>query len=330
MMVPLIIAASGTQESTKGIVVAVQTVLARIGLDFAPIAILAIIIVGLTLKAIVGVLVTRYVNQVSSRVTRDMRIRLVRSLLGARWGYFIRQPVGRLAFAIGPETEATGHSFEALTTLIASMLQVLVFVTVIALLSWQLLVIAIVVTGVVSLWFGGLVRQSRLDAKQRRQEARQRVAQFTDTLMGIKPIRAMGRAGQFADPLRGRGAQRGQGCAGPDHGAGIRSRPAGAGDRRRSVDRPLCRDHSTESRNPRPDDHVDLDRQDDRRAVAGPADRPALHPDLRSISIADAATREQRLRAASSGWARSLTSSAARSPSSRSRLASRTTSSSTG
>ena len=198
MMVPLIIAASGTQESTKGIVVAVQTVLARIGLDFAPIAILAIIIVGLTLKAIVGVLVTRYVNQVSSRVTRDMRIRLVRSLLGARWGYFIRQPVGRLAFAIGPETEATGHSFEALTTLIASMLQVLVFVTVIALLSWQLLVIAIVVTGVVSLWFGGLVRQSRLDAKQRRQEARQRVAQFTDTLMGIKPIRAMGRAGQFA------------------------------------------------------------------------------------------------------------------------------------
>ena len=50
MMVPLIIAASGTQESTKGIVVAVQTVLARIGLGFAPIAILAIIIVGLTPK----------------------------------------------------------------------------------------------------------------------------------------------------------------------------------------------------------------------------------------------------------------------------------------
>ena len=79
------------------------------------------------------------------------------------------------------------------------MLQVLVFVTVIALLSWQLLVIAIVVTGVVSLWFGGLVRQSApatpSSAARRRGNASRK---FTDTLMGIKPIRAMGRAGQFA------------------------------------------------------------------------------------------------------------------------------------
>ena len=42
-------------------------------------------------------LVTRYVNQVVVKVTRDMRIRMIRSLLGARWGYFVRQPVGRLA-----------------------------------------------------------------------------------------------------------------------------------------------------------------------------------------------------------------------------------------
>ncbi|MGD9511972.1 MAG: ABC transporter transmembrane domain-containing protein, partial [Geminicoccaceae bacterium] len=199
MMVPLIIAASDAQNSTKGIVVALHGVLDRFGLPFTPPAILTIIIVGLSLKALVGVLVTRYVNQVVVKVTRDMRIRMIRSLLGARWGYFVRQPVGRLAFAIGPETEATGQSFEALTTLIASCLQVLVFVTIIALLSWQLLVIAIIAACIVGFWFGGLVRQSRREAKQRRQEARQRTAKFTDTLIGIKPIRAMGRADQFAD-----------------------------------------------------------------------------------------------------------------------------------
>ena len=76
----------------------------------------------------VGILVTRYVGRVVAKVTRDMRIRLIRSLLGARWGYFVRQPVGRLAFAIGPEADASGQSFEVLASLIASLLQVVLFI----------------------------------------------------------------------------------------------------------------------------------------------------------------------------------------------------------
>ena len=71
--------------------------------------------------------------------------------------------------------------------------------TVLGLLSWQLLLIAIAVTLLTVLWFGGLVRQSRVQAKEHRQEVRQRAAKFTDTLTGIKPIRAMGRADRFAD-----------------------------------------------------------------------------------------------------------------------------------
>ena len=232
MMVPLIIAATDVQGPTKGIVVALQNILGGIGLPFTPAAILTIIIVGLTLKALAGVLVTRYVNQVVVKVTRDMRIRMIRSLLGARWGYFVRQPVGRLAFAIGPEAEASGQSFEALTTLIASCLQVLVFVTIIALLSWQLLAIAIASACVVGLWFGGLVRQSRREAKERRQEARQRTAKFTDTLIGIKPIRAMGRADQFADLFEDEARSAAKGARGrimaPEYAADLQEPVIGA------------------------------------------------------------------------------------------------------
>ena len=50
-----------------------------------------------------------------------MRIRLIRSLLGARWSYFLKQPVGRLAFAIGPEADAAGQCFEVLASLLASL-----------------------------------------------------------------------------------------------------------------------------------------------------------------------------------------------------------------
>jgi ATP-binding cassette, subfamily C, bacterial len=198
MMVPLIIAATNVQESTKGIVVALGKVLGAVGLQFSPLPILTIIIVGLALKGIVGVLVTRYVAQVVSKVTRDMRIRLIRGLLGARWSYFLKQPVGRLAFAIGPEADAAGQCFEVLAGLLASLLQVLMFITILGLLSWQLLIIAIVASVVTGMWFGGLVRRGRDLAKERRHETRQRAAKFTDALIGIKPIRAMGRADQFS------------------------------------------------------------------------------------------------------------------------------------
>ncbi len=199
MMVPFIIATTSDQEATKGVVVMLHSVLVHFGVPFAPLPIMAIIISGLALKGVVGVMVTRYADKIVGKVTRDMRIRLIHSLLGARWGYFVRQSVGRLAFAIGPEADASGQCFSVLTSLIAAVLQVTVFVTVLGLLSWQLLAIAIFVTALLVVWFGGLVRESRRQAKEQRQEVRQRAAKFTDTLTGIKPIRAMGRAERFAD-----------------------------------------------------------------------------------------------------------------------------------
>jgi ATP-binding cassette subfamily C protein len=198
MMVPFIIATTSDQESTKGVVVMLHSVLGQFGIPFAPLPIMAIIITGLTLKGLIGVLVTRYADKIVGKVTRDMRIRLIHGLLGARWSYFVRQSVGRLAFAIGPEADASGQCFGVLTSLIASVLQVSVFVVVLGLLSWQLLAIAVLVTLLLVVWFGGLVRQSRRQAKEQRQEVRQRAAKFTDTLTGIKPIRAMGRAERFA------------------------------------------------------------------------------------------------------------------------------------
>ncbi len=65
MMVPLIIAATERQEFDQGHRRGGAARCWRaLGLPFAPLPILTIIIVGLALKAMVGVLVTRYVGQV--------------------------------------------------------------------------------------------------------------------------------------------------------------------------------------------------------------------------------------------------------------------------
>ena len=208
MMVPLIIAATNVQESTKGIVVALGKVLGAVGMPFSPMPILAIIIVGLALKGMVGVLVTRYVAQVVAKVTRDMRIRLIRSLLGARWSYFLRQPVGRLAFAIGPEADAAGQCFEVAGQAARRVPAGRWCSSP----SWaccrgSCLVIAIVASVVTALVRRAGAARTRSVAKEHRHLVRQRSAKFTDALIGIKPIRAMGRADRFVERVRERGAR---------------------------------------------------------------------------------------------------------------------------
>ncbi|MFO1074043.1 MAG: ABC transporter ATP-binding protein [Geminicoccaceae bacterium] len=198
MMLPLIIAATDLTMVHKGFIVVIESLVTTFGMPFTPAPILVVIVVGLGLKALIGVAVARYVADTVARITRDMRIRLIRALLSARWAYFVRQPVGRLAFAIGPEADAAGQCFESLSSLIACGLQVALFITMAALLSWQVLMIALAVALVTAIWFGGLVRQGRRTAKEQRLRLRQRAARFTDALIGIKPIRAMGRSERFA------------------------------------------------------------------------------------------------------------------------------------
>ena len=105
---------------------------------------------------------------------------------------------GPPASAIGTETDASGRCFQNLTTLLASFLQVSLFVTILGLLSWQLLVIAVAAMALTGIWFGGLVRRGRQMAKEQRRQIHRRSTKFTDALMGIKPIRAMGRVDRFA------------------------------------------------------------------------------------------------------------------------------------
>jgi ATP-binding cassette subfamily C protein len=199
MIVPLIVVAANLKESTKGSVVAIRTALESVGLPFGAWPILTVIVVGLALKGLVSIAVSRYVGDVVSGITRDMQIRLIRSLLEARWSYFVRQPVGRLAFATGPESDAAGTCFQSLTNLAASLLQVMLFVSIAAILSWQLLLIVLAASLLMAFWFGQLVQQGRQAAKDHRQRVRARAAKFTDAMIGIKPIRAMGRSGRFAE-----------------------------------------------------------------------------------------------------------------------------------
>ncbi|MFO1036859.1 MAG: ABC transporter ATP-binding protein [Geminicoccaceae bacterium] len=197
MIIPLIASASQTKENTKGIVIAMQNAFAKIGVPFEASAIVIIIVVGMILKGLVQLVVTKYVGETVAEVSRQMQLRLIRSLLAARWNYFMRQSVGRLAFATGPEASAAGECFQHVTSLIAGILQSCLFLLVAALISWELLALVLLVAVVMFVSFGSLVQRGRALSKTQRALMRQNSAKFTDAMIGIKPIRAMGRSDRF-------------------------------------------------------------------------------------------------------------------------------------
>jgi ATP-binding cassette, subfamily C, bacterial len=199
MIIPLLASASMEHHSSKpGISTAIRSGMEAVGLPFDPTVILVLIVIGLSLKALITISVMSYVSNIVADISNDYQIRLLRNLLRAQWSFFIRQPLGRLVHATGPEAGAVGESFMSASTIVANSLQACLFLTVAALISWKLAALALVVGFLMFLSFGKAVTRSRSAARHHRAQMRQLAANFTDAMIGIKPIRAMGRTDRLS------------------------------------------------------------------------------------------------------------------------------------
>lgn len=196
MIIPLLASASQLKES-KGIALAMEKLFSSLGLPFDPLILLAMIIIGLCLKAVIAVSVMRYVSDLVGTLTSNYQLDLIRALLRARWGYFIRQPLGRLVHATGPEAAAVGEAFLLVTSITANALQTLLFLTLAAVISWPLLIFALILGFSMLFSFARLVHSSRRAARRYRERMRQSASKFTDAIIGIKQVRAMGRTDRF-------------------------------------------------------------------------------------------------------------------------------------
>lgn len=196
MIIPLLATAAHVKEA-KGIGVAIQTALESVGLSADPLLFLTVIIVGLSLKALLSVHVTRYVSDLIGEISCRYQLDLTRALMRSQWSYFVRQPLGRLVHAVGPETAAVGESFSYATTILANALQAALFMGLAAIVSWKLLVVTIVITFILMFTFGKMVQKGRAASRRHREHMRSHAARFTDAMIGVKQIRAMGRTEHF-------------------------------------------------------------------------------------------------------------------------------------
>lgn len=197
MIVPLLASVVGAKQSRLGLMEAMRPWMEAIGLPFDPIVFVFAIIIGLTMKAAITICTMRYVARLVTLISSNFRLSLVRALLRARWSFFVGMPLGRLTHATGYEAAAVGDCFLGVANIISGALQASIFVLIVTMVSPLLALIAGAIGLFMLTTFGRFVRRSRAMARRYRETMGELGASFTDAMVGIKALRAMGRTERF-------------------------------------------------------------------------------------------------------------------------------------
>lgn len=174
-------------------------------LDLAPTAgvLLALIVGGTALKAVLVLLANRQIGDTVAHITTDLCDGLIRALLAARWEYYIHAPLGAFANAVALEATRAASAYLRAATMLTLGLQGVVYAAIACLLDWRAALLALTVGAAMTALLHALVRVSRRAGTRETRLARSLLAQLTDVLRAIKPLKAMGREDLLAPLLEG-------------------------------------------------------------------------------------------------------------------------------
>ena len=149
--------------------------------------------VGMTLKSALVLVANRQVGYTVAHVATDLRLTFIRSLLSARWEYYLRQPVGGLANSLATEATRGAEAYLYGATVIALVIQALVYSIVALLVSWQATLAALGAGAVFVFLLNRLVHVSRRAGAKQTRLLRSLLARLSDNLQSVKPLKAMAR-----------------------------------------------------------------------------------------------------------------------------------------
>lgn len=167
--------------------------LAAIGLEPGAKNLLLVIVVAIVLKSILVLLAKKKVGYTVAHVATDLRLGLIRALIAARWEYYVGQPVGSQANAVATEAMRASQAYLCGATMVAKLLQSLVYVGVAVLVSWKATAISLLAAVIFLLSFSKLVKKARRAGIKQTNLLQKLLSRLTDSMQAIKPMKAMAR-----------------------------------------------------------------------------------------------------------------------------------------
>ncbi|MGD1876774.1 MAG: ABC transporter ATP-binding protein [Kiloniellaceae bacterium] len=160
---------------------------------------LTLVIGGIVVKCLLTIAAMNYVGRAVAGVATGLRAELIMRLLNVRWGYFTHQPLGRIANAVSVDATRAGQGYLMAANFQVNAIQTVIYSAVAALISWQLAIAALALGGTIALSLHFLVRISKKAGRRQVERTSELVIYLSDALSNIKPLKAMAKAGKFAN-----------------------------------------------------------------------------------------------------------------------------------
>jgi ATP-binding cassette subfamily C protein len=192
-LLPLLSVATGSTVSTTGYEGRVADTLAALGIPVEPGVLIGIVITALWIKAVLMLLSKRQVGYAVARIATDLRLRLLRGLLAARWSYASRQPAGRAANAMATEADRASYAFEYLALIASYSVETIVYLSIACAVSWRGTLVAGAAAGLMLALLGALVRMAHRAGRKQTALLDSLLTRTTDALGAVKLLKATGR-----------------------------------------------------------------------------------------------------------------------------------------
>lgn len=165
--------------------------------------ILALIVLGLLLKGGLFLLAIRQAGYIGADVSTDLRLDLIRALAEARWGYFTRQPSGRLTNSITTEAIRTSNVTTEACYMLAAIIQATIYLALALLVSWVFTVASLAFGALLFLSLFRVIRAARRAGSRETELLQSLSSRLADGLHAIKPLKAMAREDTLTPILEG-------------------------------------------------------------------------------------------------------------------------------
>jgi ATP-binding cassette subfamily C protein len=186
-------AAQGPANGLSGLGHMLTEALSAIGVTPTVGALLVIMVICLALKAVFLLLANAQVGYTVAHVTTDLQLSLLRSLLAARWEFYVRQPVGSLTNAVGTEALRASQAYVQGARTLAVLIQTIVFAGAAFFVTWKGALLSLAVGGLVLFGLRRLVRMTHHAGTRQTQLLKSLLTRLADSLQSVKPLKAMAR-----------------------------------------------------------------------------------------------------------------------------------------
>jgi ATP-binding cassette subfamily C protein len=193
-LIPILQVAAGG-AATSGASRYVTDAVEALGLDPTVGVLLAFAFGAILLKSVLTWVAMTQVGRTMIHVMGELRLRLFRAMLGARWRYFGVERSGVWANAVSNEAVQSGTAFREACEIIAAAFPIVTYVALATLISWQTSLLALLSGGALLLALRGFVTVARRATAESVSLTKSLAGTTVDIVQGLKPIKAMAREG---------------------------------------------------------------------------------------------------------------------------------------